>query len=137
MFYKAESKSIQTWIKMSKKTLQNRIDNGNFYKNDDQQVGSSIVDSKTGGLVAISGGRNFRDVVDRNQATDPHPTGSSLKPFLAYGPAIENMQWATNHAIQDESSYQVEGSTFRNYDQKVMEQYQCMMLFDKVSIYQL
>ena len=43
---------------------------------------------------------------------------------------------ATNHAIQDESSYQVEGSTFRNYDQKVMEQYQCM-LFDKVSIYQL
>lgn len=28
------------------------------------------------------------------------------------------MQWATNHAIQDESSYQVEGSTFRNYDQK-------------------
>ena len=112
---------IKIYTNMDKdvqKTLQNRIDNGNFYKNDDQQVGSSIVDSKTGGLVAISGGRNFRDVVDRNQATDPHPTGSSLKPFLAYGPAIENMQWATNHAIQDESSYQVEGSTFRNYDQK-------------------
>ena len=28
------------------------------------------------------------------------------------------MKWATNHAIQDESSYQVDGSTFRNYDTK-------------------
>ena len=98
------------------KSLQNRIDNGNYYKNDDQQVGSSIVDSQSGALVAISGGRHFKDIVDRNQATDAHPTGSSLKPFLAYGPAIENMQWATNHGIQDESSYQVDGTTFRNYD---------------------
>lgn len=100
------------------KALQNRIDNGNYYKNEDQQVGSTIVDSKSGGLVAISGGRHFKDVVDRNQATDPHPTGSSLKPFLSYGPAIENMQWATNHELQDESEYMVDGTTFRNYDTK-------------------
>lgn len=98
------------------KTLQDRIDNGNYYKNEDQRVGSTILDSKTGGLVAISGGRNFKDVVDNNAATDAHLTGSSLKPFLAYGPAIENMQWATNHAIQDESSYSIDGGTFRNYD---------------------
>lgn len=26
------------------------------------------------------------------------------------------MQWATNHAIQDESSYSIDGGTFRNYD---------------------
>ncbi|MEL0538743.1 transglycosylase domain-containing protein [Staphylococcus debuckii] len=100
------------------KSLQDHINSGNYYKNDDQQVGSTIVDSKNGGLVAISGGRNFKDVVDRNLATDAHPTGSSLKPFLAYGPAIENMQWATNHAIQDESEYMVDGTTFRNYDTK-------------------
>lgn len=96
--------------------LQDTVDNGSFYKNDDQQVGATILDSKNGGLVGISGGRNFKDVVNRNQATDPHPTGSSLKPFLAYGPAIENMKWATNHAYQDESSYEIDGSVFRNYD---------------------
>ena len=28
------------------------------------------------------------------------------------------MQWATNHAIQDESSYWVDGSEFKNYDTK-------------------
>lgn len=77
---------------MFKKTLQNDVDNGSFYKNKDQQVGATILDSKTGGLVAISGGRDFKDVVNRNQATDPHPTGSSLKPFLAYGPAIEKYE---------------------------------------------
>ncbi|ATH60071.1 transglycosylase [Staphylococcus nepalensis] len=97
-------------------TLQDRVNNGSYYKNEDQQVGASIVDSESGGLVAVSGGRNYKDVVDRNLATDAHPTGSSLKPFLAYGPAIENMNWATNHAIQDEESYQIDGVTFRNYD---------------------
>ena len=110
---------IKIYTNMDKdvqKTLQDRIDNGNYYKNEDQRVGSTILDSKTGGLVAISGGRNFKDVVDNNAATDAHLTGSSLKPFLAYGPAIENMQWATNRAIQDESSYSIDGGTFRNYD---------------------
>ncbi|PTE67831.1 transglycosylase [Staphylococcus devriesei] len=112
---------IKIYTNMDKdvqKTLQDRINNGNYYKNDDQRVGSTILDSKTGGLVAISGGRNFKDVVDNNAATDAHLTGSSLKPFLAYGPAIENMQWATNHSIQDQSSYSIAGGTFQNYDAK-------------------
>ena len=85
MFFKVELRFTQIWTKMFK-TLQDRIDNGNYYKNEDQRVGSTILDSKTGGLVAISGGRNFKDVVDNNAATDAHLTGSSLKPFLAYGP---------------------------------------------------
>lgn len=104
--------------KNAQDTLQDRVNNGGFYKNEDQQVGATIVDSKTGGLAAISGGRNYEDVVERNQATDLHPTGSTLKPFLAYAPAIENLQWATNHALQDEAAYNVDGGTFRNYDQK-------------------
>ncbi|WP_206165494.1 transglycosylase domain-containing protein [Mammaliicoccus sciuri] len=98
------------------KTLQESVDNGTFYKNKDQITGSSILDTKTGKLVGISGGKNYKDVVDRNQATDVHPTGSSLKPILAYGPAIENMQYATNHKFQDESEYNINGSIFKNYD---------------------
>lgn len=98
------------------KTLQESVDNGTFYKNKDQITGSSIVDTKTGKLVGITGGKDYKDVVDRNQATDVHPTGSSLKPILAYGPAIENMQYATNHKFQDESQYNINGSIFKNYD---------------------
>ncbi|WP_353457768.1 transglycosylase domain-containing protein [Staphylococcus coagulans] len=110
---------IYTYMdKDAQNSLQSHIDNGGYYKNDDQLVGSTIVDSKTGALAAISGGRDYKDVVQRNQATDAHPTGSTLKPFLAYGPAIEKLQWATNHSIQDEQSYNIDGGTFRNYDQK-------------------
>ena len=63
-------------------SLQNNTDNMNIYKNKYQQAASSIVDTKTGALVAISGGRNYTDVVDRNLATDVHPVGSTIKPFL-------------------------------------------------------
>ncbi|MBA1914708.1 hypothetical protein, partial [Escherichia coli] len=66
---------IKIYTNMDKdvqKTLQDRVNNGgsNYYKNDDQQVGATILDSKTGGLVAISGGRDYKNVVERNQATD-------------------------------------------------------------------
>lgn len=97
-------------------TLQDSVDNGTFYKNKDQITGSTILDTKTGKLVGISGGKDYKDVVDRNQATDLHPTGSSLKPILSYGPAIENMQYATNHKFQDESEYDINGTIFSNYD---------------------
>ena len=128
-------KFIQTWIKMFK-TLQNDVDNGSF-KNKDQQVGATILDSKTWWFSCYICGRDFKDVVNRNQATDP-TYWFIFKPFLAYGPAIENMKWATNHAIQDESSYQVDGSTFRNYDVKESRyRINSMMLYDKVSISQL
>ncbi|MEP9851954.1 transglycosylase domain-containing protein [Staphylococcus aureus] len=121
---------IKIYTNMDKdvqETLQDRVNNGSYYKNDDQQVGSSIVDSETGKLVAISGGRDYKDVVDRNLATDAHPTGSSLKPFLSYGPAIENMSWATNHAMEDDDEYQVDGVTFRNYD---LEDHGTVKLYD-------
>lgn len=97
-------------------SLQNNVDNNNIYKNKYQQAASTIVDTQTGALVAISGGRNFTDVVDRNLATDVHPVGSTIKPFLSYGPIVENEQWATNHKIQDESEYDINGIKFKNYD---------------------
>ncbi|UBH07602.1 transglycosylase domain-containing protein [Macrococcus armenti] len=99
-------------------SLQNNTDNMNIYKNKYQQAASSIVDTKTGALIAISGGRNYKDVVDRNLATDIHPVGSTIKPFLSYGPVIENEQWSTGHRIQDETEYDIHGIKFRNYDKQ-------------------
>lgn len=97
-------------------SLQNNVDNMNIYKNKYQQAASTIVDTQTGALVAISGGRNFTDVVDRNLATDIHPVGSTIKPFLSYGPIVENEKWSTNHKVQDESEYDINGIKFKNYD---------------------
>ncbi|MCE4957046.1 transglycosylase domain-containing protein [Macrococcoides caseolyticum] len=97
-------------------SLQNNVDNMNIYKNKYQQAASTIVDTQTGALIAISGGRNFKDVVDRNLATDIHPVGSTIKPFLSYGPIIENAKWPTSQRIQDESEYDIHGIKFKNYD---------------------
>lgn len=98
------------------KTLQNNVDNLAVYKNKDQQAAATILDTKTGGLVAISGGRGYQDVVDRNLATDPHAVGSIIKPILDYGPVIEGLKYPTSTQIQDESVLNINGSEFRNYD---------------------
>ncbi len=100
----------------AQQTLQNNVDNLTAYKNKYNQTGVTILDTKTGGLAAISGGRNYQDVVDRNQATDPHAVGSTIKPILSYGPIIEKEQWPTDHKIEDESEYDINGNTFKNYD---------------------
>ncbi len=86
---------IEIYTNMDKdvqKTLQNDVDNGSFYKNKDQQVGATILDSKTGGLVAIYSA----DVISKTSLTETKQQihtllCSSLKPFLAYGPAIEHI----------------------------------------------
>ena len=104
--------------------LQNMTNNRNYYYNDkfqsdDFNIASTILDTSTGGLVAISGGRDYQEVVDQNLALVQHNVGSTMKPFLAYGPAIEHMEWATNQTIQDEQSYTPKDSpnnTVYNYD---------------------
>ena len=121
------SSGIQIYTNMDSNVqsyLQNMTNNRNYYYNDkfqsdDFNIASTILDTSTGGLVAISGGRDYQEVVDQNLALVQHNVGSTMKPFLAYGPAIEHMEWATNQTIQDEQSYTPKDSpnnTVYNYD---------------------
>lgn len=104
--------------------LQNMTNNKNYYYNekfqsDDFNIASTILDTTSGGLVAMSGGRDYQEVVDQNLSLVQHNVGSTMKPFLAYGPAIEELDWATNHTVQDEQSYSPKDSpnnTIYNYD---------------------
>lgn len=104
--------------------LQNMANNRNYYYNekfqsDDFNLASTILDTTSGGLVAMTGGRDYQDVVDQNLSLVQHNVGSTMKPFLSYGPAIEHMDWATNYQLQDEQSYNPEDSpnnTVYNYD---------------------
>ena len=121
------SSGIQIYTNMDsgvQSYLQNMTNNRNYYYNekfqsDDFNIASTILDTTSGGLVAISGGRDYQEVVDQNLSLVQHNVGSTMKPFLAYGPAIENMEWATNQTIQDEQSYNPKTSpnnTVYNYD---------------------
>ncbi|MCG1009115.1 penicillin-binding protein [Salinicoccus sp. ID82-1] len=103
--------------------LQTMVNNKDYYYNpkfqdDNFNMASTILDTETGNLVAISGGRDYREVVMHNQALVEKNVGSTMKPFLAYGPAIEHMQWRTDHMIEDEEGYQPigHGNTIYNYD---------------------
>ncbi len=87
------------------------------FTDDKQQVGVSIVDPNNGNVIAILGGRKLPAVqlgLDRAVQTG-RSTGSSVKPVLDYGPAIEYLNWSTHH-ILDDSRYVYPGTNVQLYD---------------------
>lgn len=118
---------IQIYTNMDanvQRNLQDLTDNREYYYNpkfqdDAFDIASTILDTQSGELVAISGGRDYQEVIDHNQALVPKNTGSTMKPFLAYGPGIEELEWRTDQTIDDEYEYSPEGFdqiSIYNYD---------------------
>jgi len=60
-----------------------------------------IVDPKTGGIVAMNGGRNY---VEKgfNRALANRQPGSSFKPIAVYAPALETGNWQPYSMLKDE-----------------------------------
>ncbi|QOY35808.1 PBP1A family penicillin-binding protein [Anaerobacillus isosaccharinicus] len=84
------------------------------------QAGITVVDTKSGAIKAIGGGRQT-DNIKRgfSWATDPRRSpGSTIKPILDYGPAIEHLQWSTYHQITDEPHQYSNGVPIRNFNNK-------------------
>ncbi|MFZ4452319.1 transglycosylase domain-containing protein [Salibacterium aidingense] len=76
----------------------------NYPDNEDFQVGFTLLDTETGAIKAMVGNRQSRDVAKgfnyaSNGSAQP---GSTIKPLLDYGPAIEYNQWSTYHQLVDE-----------------------------------
>ncbi|MGG3466091.1 PBP1A family penicillin-binding protein [Neobacillus pocheonensis] len=85
-----------------------------FPNNDKLQTAVVITDTQTGAIKAIGGGRNYQ-TGSFNYATKikRHP-GSTIKPILDYGPAIEKFNWSTGHLIKDEKYQYSNGTPIRN-----------------------
>src|SRR5699024_2627920 len=83
----------------------------NYGSDDEMQVGLSVLDTQSGAIRAIGGGRN-RENNGWNYAIDGEGRqgGSVMKPVIAYGPAIEHLKWSTYHQLNDDKPYEVEGS---------------------------
>ena len=83
------------------------------------QAGMTVLDTKTGAIVAVGGGRNYSGT-DWNFATDQkRQPGSVIKPILSYGPAIENLSWSTGKTVVDEPyNYKGTNKAIRNVDGK-------------------
>ncbi len=90
------------------------------FPDDNMQAGITLIDTKTGAIRAIGGGRQ-KDAVARGYswATDPRRSpGSTIKPILDYGPAIEHLKWSTYHQITDEPHQYSNGVPIRNFNNR-------------------
>lgn len=87
------------------------------------QSGISVIDTQTGAIAAIGGGRNFegRPFNYADDLKDRSP-GSTLKPLVDYGPAIEYLKWSTGETTVDEPmNYKTDKSKrINNWDNKYL-----------------
>lgn len=89
------------------------------YPDDDFEAGISLVDTETGAIKAIGGGRNFKAIRYSNYGSNiKHHPGSTIKPILDYGPAIEHLKWSTSHILTDEPYEYSDGTPINEWDGK-------------------
>lgn len=92
-------------------------EDGVYFTDDNMQAAASLVDTETGNILALYGGRNQEGQLSYNRATQlERSVGSSIKPFADYGPAIEYLNYSTESAIVDEEHDFSDGSELNNYD---------------------
>ncbi|GKV55404.1 penicillin-binding protein 1A/1B [Sporosarcina sp. NCCP-2222] len=117
----SEGVKIQTALDpKAQETVENAINNNSIYESEEMQAAMTVLDTKTGAIVAVGGGRNYSGR-NMNFATSDNPRqpGSVIKPILSYGPAIENFSWSTGSIVVDEPyTYKGTNKQIRNVDGK-------------------
>ena len=73
------------------------------FQNDKMQAGVAVTDPHNGQIIAMLGGRHTGNVVyGLNRAVQSNrSSGSTAKPLMVFGPAIEYLQWPTFKSIAD------------------------------------
>lgn len=102
--------AIYTTLDPAKQDVVNSIYNGSSgfkFKDDVIQFATTVLDNKTGAIVAIGTGRNRKGEMELNYAAADeirrHP-GSTAKPILDYGPGFEYEKWSTYTPFFDEKN---------------------------------
>ena len=108
--------NIYTYCDVDTQTLASALGNGEkySYSDEDMRMGGAVQSSQDGRIIAVIGGRNY-SYGDYNYATRKQQPGSSVKPFLDYGLAFENLDWSTGHSINDDDYY---NGKFKNWDRQ-------------------
>lgn len=111
---------IYTYFDSEKQDVVNSIYNGESgyeFKDEKVQVGIAVVDNSNGALIAVGARRSDTGERSWNYATmnKRHP-GSTIKPILDYGPAIEYLNWSTAQPLFDEPIEYSQGGIMNNWD---------------------
>lgn len=90
---------------------------GGVFTNNLMQTGVAITNPNNGQVVAMLGGRklgNVRLALNRAVTAD-RSNGSTMKPIMDYGPAIEYLNWPTSEPVSD-TAYTYPGTDIQLYD---------------------
>ncbi|WP_085133417.1 transglycosylase domain-containing protein [Sporosarcina ureae] len=117
----SEGITVQTALDPKvQETVEAAINDPSYYESDEMEAGMTVLDTKTSAIVAIGGGRNYSGR-NLNFAEVKRAPGSSIKPILSYGPAIEELDWSTGQKVVDEPySYKGSGTAIGNADGKFL-----------------
>lgn len=91
------------------------------FQGNNMQTGVAVTDPHNGQIVAMLGGRHTGNVVyGLNRAVQTNrSSGSTAKPLMDYGPAIEYLQWPTFKQVQDTRFvYPGTNKVLRDFDNK-------------------
>lgn len=113
------SMSIVSTLKTSKQDVINQLYDGTLYKwkNDVVQCGIAVIDVDTGAVVAVGAGRNKTGERQYNYAMSiRRQPGSTAKPILDYGPAIEYAGWGSGTTVVDDVYTYSNGTSINNVD---------------------
>ncbi|MFB5663904.1 transglycosylase domain-containing protein [Alteribacillus sp. HJP-4] len=81
-----------------------------------EQVGSIMIDNSTGAIISFTGGRDF-DQENLNHATQAfRQNGSTMKPLLAYGPAMDEGLIQPGTIVPDVPTDYNGGDEINNFD---------------------
>jgi penicillin-binding protein 1A len=86
----------------------------NYPDNESLQTAVVITDTQTGEIKAIGANRNEQTGGYNYATMMKRQPGSTLKPIIDYGPAIEKFKWSTGHMIKDEEYQYSDGTPIRN-----------------------
>lgn len=87
------------------------------FVDDKVQAGVTVLDVKTGAIVAVGGGRNRTGKRQWNYATQTRrQPGSTAKPLFAYGPGFEYNNFSTYELFNDEAWAYSDGTSIGNWD---------------------
>ena len=125
--------TIYTTMDKDKQDVINNFYKNHKFKDEKVEVGVGVVDNNTGAILAVGAGRNKTGALTLNMATfwgqTKRQPGSTIKPIIDYGPAIEYANLSTyGPFIDDETPYG--NGTMRNFNHSysgVMSMRDCLV----------
>lgn len=117
----SEGITIHTTLQPNAQQQVEKTLNSDMFPTDDIQSAVAVIDTKTGAIAAVGGGRNYGADRGFNYAQDmtTRSPGSTIKPLIDYAPAVEFLDWSTGHTLVDEKiTYTGSEQVVRNFDGK-------------------